>query len=210
MTVGRIPSVEGGIQPTLLTTKGDIIVATGNATLVRQGVGTNGQVLTANSAQADGVEWATPAGPTFAGAQASFSGSGETVSYTSGVALMLAFSFENYDTDGYHNTSSNKTRMTIPTGKGGYYSVGCNGIFLGTVPGYGRILIYKNGTQYQEALAYGGRIADIQVSSGNVSMSGSVIVAGAAGDYFEIAYVSDLSTGSKTAYGSFTVAYLGA
>jgi hypothetical protein len=60
MTVGRIPSVEGGIQPTLLTTKGDIIVATGNATLVRQGVGANGTVLTANSAQADGVEWATP------------------------------------------------------------------------------------------------------------------------------------------------------
>jgi len=57
MTVGRIPSVEGGIQPTLLTTKGDIIVATGNATLVRQGVGADGTVLTANSAQADGVEW---------------------------------------------------------------------------------------------------------------------------------------------------------
>jgi len=64
MTVGRIPSVEGGIQPTLLTTKGDIIVATGNATLVRQGVGANGTVLTANSAQADGVEWATPASAT--------------------------------------------------------------------------------------------------------------------------------------------------
>jgi hypothetical protein len=60
MTVGRIPSVEGGIQPTLLTTKGDIIVATGNATLVRQGVGANGTVLTANSAQADGVEWVVP------------------------------------------------------------------------------------------------------------------------------------------------------
>jgi hypothetical protein len=60
MTVGRIPSVEGGIQPTLLTTKGDIIVATGNATLVRQGVGTNGQVLTADSTQADGVIWTTP------------------------------------------------------------------------------------------------------------------------------------------------------
>jgi hypothetical protein len=64
MTVGRIPSVEGGIQPTLLTTKGDIIVATGNATLVRQGVGANGTVLTANSAQADGVEWATGSGMT--------------------------------------------------------------------------------------------------------------------------------------------------
>ncbi len=63
MTVGRIPSVEGGIQPTLLTTKGDIIVATGNATLVRQGVGSNGQVLTADSTQADGVIWSTPGFP---------------------------------------------------------------------------------------------------------------------------------------------------
>jgi hypothetical protein len=61
MTVGRIPSVEGGIQPTLLTTKGDIIVATGDATLVRQGVGTNNQVLMADSAQADGVKWANEA-----------------------------------------------------------------------------------------------------------------------------------------------------
>jgi hypothetical protein len=60
MTVGRIPSVEGGIQPTLLTTKNDIIVATGDATLVRQGVGANGTVLTADSAQADGVKWAAP------------------------------------------------------------------------------------------------------------------------------------------------------
>jgi hypothetical protein len=61
MTVGRLPSVEGGIQPTLLTTKGDIIVATGDATLVRQGVGTNNQVLMADSAQADGVKWANEA-----------------------------------------------------------------------------------------------------------------------------------------------------
>jgi hypothetical protein len=57
MTVGRIPSVEGGIQPTLLTTKGDIIVATGNATLVRQGVGTDFSFLAADSTQADGVKW---------------------------------------------------------------------------------------------------------------------------------------------------------
>ena len=62
MTVGRIPSVEGGIQPTIVTTKGDIIVATGNASLVRQGVGADGTVLTANSAQADGVEWLAPSG----------------------------------------------------------------------------------------------------------------------------------------------------
>jgi hypothetical protein len=61
MTAGRIPSIEGGIQPTLLTTKGDIIVATGNATLTRQGVGSNNQVLMADSAQADGIKWANEA-----------------------------------------------------------------------------------------------------------------------------------------------------
>ena len=44
-----------------LTTKGDLYAF---STLgVRQGVGTNGQVLTADSAQATGVKWATPAAP---------------------------------------------------------------------------------------------------------------------------------------------------
>src|SRR5574343_398490 len=43
-----------------LTTKGDIVVSTG-ATNTRLGVGSNGQVLTADSAQASGLKWATPA-----------------------------------------------------------------------------------------------------------------------------------------------------
>lgn len=44
-------------------TKGDILVASGT-TLVRQAVGTNGQVLTANSAFGGGVHWTTPASGT--------------------------------------------------------------------------------------------------------------------------------------------------
>jgi hypothetical protein len=52
--------LDAKVPASIATTKGDIIVATGNATLVRQGVGTNGQVLTADSSQADGVIWATP------------------------------------------------------------------------------------------------------------------------------------------------------
>jgi hypothetical protein len=51
-----------GAQPiATLTTKGDLYVATASATVVRRAVGTDGQVLTADSAQADGVKWALPA-----------------------------------------------------------------------------------------------------------------------------------------------------
>jgi hypothetical protein len=47
------------INPSTVTTKGDLLVATGSGTIVRQGVGTDGQFLQAASAQADGVQWAT-------------------------------------------------------------------------------------------------------------------------------------------------------
>jgi len=51
-----------GAQPrSTLTTKGDLYAATGAATVVRRGVGADGQVLTSDSAQADGIKWATPA-----------------------------------------------------------------------------------------------------------------------------------------------------
>lgn len=47
------------IQGTAFTAKGVILVGTGTSTYAAQTVGSNGQVLTANSAQADGVEWTT-------------------------------------------------------------------------------------------------------------------------------------------------------
>lgn len=47
------------VQPSAYSAKGVILVGTGTGTLTAQTIGTNGQVLTANSAQADGVEWTT-------------------------------------------------------------------------------------------------------------------------------------------------------
>lgn len=48
----------GGVDPTTYDAKGDLLVGTANDTYARLGVGTNNQVLTADSAQATGMKWA--------------------------------------------------------------------------------------------------------------------------------------------------------
>ena len=53
-------TVANTIPVSAFTAKGQILAATGSGAYTAQAVGTNGQVLTANSAQADGVEWTTP------------------------------------------------------------------------------------------------------------------------------------------------------
>jgi hypothetical protein len=58
-TNGTVSSWATTVVPADYSAKGVILVGTGSGTYVAQSVGTNGQVLTANSAQADGVEWTT-------------------------------------------------------------------------------------------------------------------------------------------------------
>ncbi len=56
--------IDAKTDKSTLTTKGDTYVATGASTVVRQGIGSDGQVLTADSAQANGLKWAAvPSAP---------------------------------------------------------------------------------------------------------------------------------------------------
>lgn len=74
-------------------TKGDILIATGATTLAKLGVGSNDQVLTADSGEASGVKWADAAGPAIVSTTIQYTGSGssgKTVTLT-GINRVSAF-----------------------------------------------------------------------------------------------------------------------
>jgi hypothetical protein len=63
---GKVPSSQlsaagGAIPASTVTTKGDLLAATASATVARLGVGSDGQILTADSASTPGVKWAAAA-----------------------------------------------------------------------------------------------------------------------------------------------------
>lgn len=58
------PGASGGIAATIFDAKGDIIAASAADTAARLAVGTNGQVLTAASGEATGLQWTTPTAET--------------------------------------------------------------------------------------------------------------------------------------------------
>jgi hypothetical protein len=74
----------GVVTTATATTKGDLLAATGNAAITRLGVGANGTVLTADSAESTGVKWAAPAtggGWELLGSATPSSGSTVTISW---------------------------------------------------------------------------------------------------------------------------------
>ena len=62
MSTGRLGAGDSAIQSTIVDAKGDLIVATAADTPARLAVGTNGQVLKADSTTATGLAWGTDNG----------------------------------------------------------------------------------------------------------------------------------------------------
>ena len=81
------------VRKNVLTTKGDIYVATAAGTLVRVGVGANGTFLGADSAQASGVGWSLPPG---GGGGAAWGGITGTLSAQTDLAAALAAKIDGF------------------------------------------------------------------------------------------------------------------
>jgi len=202
---GTAPEWATTADQTPLTTKGDLFGF--NTADARIPIGTNGYILTADSTESLGLKWAAPASAsvTFAGCSlfnsAAISTSNDT--YTT-----MTFNSENFDTDSYHSTSTNTSRITIPAGKGGKYLFYGNIAFAGSAAGVRTAALYKNNTSYlffntkEPGATYEGS-AEI-----------TLIVDAVATDFFELLVRQDsggsLNTSSGTTLTVFSCAYLGA
>jgi len=194
---------------TTIDAKGDLIGGTADNAFARLAVGANNTVLTADSTTATGLKWAAAA----AAAQGvSLTASSQTVSVTNNVFFVMPYTTEAYDTDAFHDNSTNTTRITIPTGLGGKYLVFSN-IANSTInPTAGSVGYRLNGTAI--GTAAGIRLQDGILSSvfnaGVNELAGSIVMNLAAGDYIEAMFRYVTPNGNLTTNSTFGVIYLGA
>lgn len=183
-----VPSNAEAILDALLTTKGDIIAATAASTPTRLAVGTNNQVLTADSTAATGIKWAAASGSGYTEGCRVYNDANLSIAYNTHTSL--TFNQERYDTDSMHSTVSNTSRITFTTA--GKYVVTGHAYFASNSTGARVIRILLNGTTIIAHTIY-----DSTSVAGNCSMLISTIYSFAATDYVELqVYQSITSTGS--------------
>jgi hypothetical protein len=188
------------------TTAGDLDYYTSSTAKARLGIGTAGQVLKVNSG-ATAPEWGS-ASAAFSGVSLYKSGN---QSFSSGAGTNVTFDLELFDTDAFHDTSTNTDRITIPAGKDGYYLLQARFIFAAANTGQRIGMIRKNAGATQLArftMNNQGATADAAATFGTV-------VNLSAGDYVVLECFQD-GTGARDIIGGgeqytiFSAIHLGA
>jgi len=189
------------IQNTLVDAKGDLIAATAADTPARLAVGTNGQVLTADSTAATGLAWATPSsgGMTLISTTTTNTGSSytissipsgyinlmliwENVSCTSGAVINLSFgagdaSIAGVNQDGTAITANATTARLMPDTQATQNTIACTIFnYAAAVPknlqiAFGAVSSGWRGGGYQGFHSYNVAISSFTVSISTGSFS---------------------------------------
>jgi hypothetical protein len=183
-----------------MTTTGDTIYSSSGSTPARLGIGSTGQVLTV----AAGLpSWATPSSSSTAKG-CYLRGSGNQ-SISSATTTTITWTAENFDTNAFHDNSTNPERITIPAGCAGKYQIDVAVFYAGNGSGARELYIYLNNTTYY----------NYQVQGGNASancINTSFILDLAVGDYLAIKTYQDSGCAINVLRNEsgFAVGYLGA
>jgi hypothetical protein len=192
------------IQNTIVDAKGDLIGATAADTPARLAVGTNGQVLTADSTAATGLAWATVSSTPTAQGVAVYNSTDQSIA--SGSYTTATFNSEYFDTDAFHSTATNTGRLTVPASMAGEYAIVTN-IYVS--PTAGGDLVAKlqiNGSDKNRFVT--------KLNSGEaVSVAFTSLVTLAVADYVEVLVYQNTGSNqnlSTNQYGLFGMYRIGA
>jgi hypothetical protein len=188
----------------LMTATGDTLYASAANTPARLAVGSTGQVLTVSG----GVPtWATPAGgATFSGCSLR---STVDVIVANATTVVVNFNTEDFDVDGYHDTGSNTNRITIPSGKTGYFLLTWTLRYQANATGYRNVNLLKNNSAFKQ-MSFGAN-----EGGDATTVTSTQIVYAVPGDYFHLTAFQNSGSslelgGSSFQNQNFGITYLGA
>jgi hypothetical protein len=142
--------------------------------------------------------------PAFHGAKAYSTGTQNISSGGAGTAVAVTLGSEEFDTDAYHSTSSNTSRMTIPSGLAGKYLVQGMAFFQANSAGIRYGFIMKNRGVAGAAELRGSATRTLAPgNTGGISVQPQVIVDLAVGDFVEM--MVEQNSGSTLTVGHATI-----
>jgi hypothetical protein len=128
------------------------------------------------------------------------------ISLANNTDTAITFNSEFYDTNSYHSTSTNTSRLTVPTT--GYYLITVSVGFAANALGYRFAKVQKNGSTNVGSLG----INYSPSGTYDVQLNQSIVVSATAADYFEIIVFQNSGgalDGGSTSTLPVTITYLG-